>query len=117
MFAGFWFLQGLYWPWWWILMLAFAPWHRVLRHASVPQQAATRSIVMLRRAQSACIVALFAQQVAASLWRLEVPPVISAYDMYSTTYASPDEYTRRTTSYALVVTRADGSRGECVISE
>jgi hypothetical protein len=117
MFAGFWFLQGLYWPWWWLLMLAFAPWHRVLRDAPEPKQAVPRSAAVLRGAQAACIAVLFAQQAAASLWRLEVPPVISAYDMYSTTYASPDEYTRRTTSYALVMTAADGSRRTCGISE
>jgi hypothetical protein len=125
MFAGFWFFQGLYWPWWWILTLAFVPWHRVLvrddRGASLVRLAArTRQgsrHITLRHVQAACIAVVMAQQIVASAWRLEIPPILSAYDMYSTTYASPEEYTRQTTSYALVVTMADGSVRECGISE
>ena len=38
------------------------------------------------------VMALVGQQFVVSLLRLEVSPLLSTYDMYSTTYGSPAEY-------------------------
>jgi hypothetical protein len=94
---GFWSLQGLFWPGWWILLLSFLPWHRI--------EAATVAIPV-SRARMVCpaiILIVIAQQIVVSTLRLEVPPVMSTYDMYATTYSSAEEYERSSgVSYWIV---------------
>ena len=96
---GFTVLQGLFWPAWWILLLSFLPWHLVRAPAASPAPAtiypASPVTPVSRRLPTlaVCMVmALVAQQLVVSLLKLEVSPVLSTYDMYSTTYGSPAEY-------------------------
>ena len=95
---GFWLFQGLFWPGWWILLLSFLPWHLVQPPFASPGPA-TRPEMPLswpsERFPTAAVfmvMALVAQQLVVSLLKLEVSPVLSTYDMYSTTYGSPAEY-------------------------
>lgn len=85
--SGFWLFQGIMWPGWWILLLGFLPWTRI-----AGRRQATAQVGSLSVAQGAFAVALVLQQLYASWTRLEARPFISAYDMYSTTYASPAAY-------------------------
>jgi len=127
--AGFSLLQGLFWPAWWLLLLSFLPWHLVpSRHAEVPSALAVprrsaqaengaRLRLRLRPALAAVIVGLIVVQFAVSLFRLEVSPLVSAYDMYATTYASPAEYEQKAgEQYWLVATNDRGASVECQIS-
>jgi hypothetical protein len=87
---GFSLLQGLFWPAWWILLLSFLPWHVVRPPAAFPAPALRSG--HLPKLAVFMVMALVAQQFVVSLLRLEVSPVLSTYDMYSTTYGSPAEY-------------------------
>ncbi len=107
--CGFLLLQGLMWPGWWILLLSFLPWHLVGPRAEGAGQPAPMSRA-LPAAFSAIILALIAQQVAVSLLRIESPPLISAYDMYATTYASPEEFEENAGTIYMMV--ADGDAGQ-----
>ena len=122
LFVGFWAFHGLFWPWWWMLLLAFAPWHRLYpgrRRPREPEPAgAARRIPRLRHVQAAFLGLAAVQQVAASACALEVPPLISAYDMYSKTYSSPEAYTEAAVdSHWIVVTLADDTTRDCQVSE
>jgi hypothetical protein len=99
--TGFLLFQGLYWPGWWILLISFLPWHLLPARGGTSH--ATDAPPAWERAPAAgerrvprlvvlAILALFAQQVVVSFFRLEASPVFSTYDMYSTTYASPADY-------------------------
>ena len=92
--TGFVLLQGIYWPAWWILLLSFLPWHLV-RPAdadAVPQGPLTMLTTRQPKLAIALVLALLGQQSIVSMMRIEASPVLSAYDMYSTTYGSPDDY-------------------------
>jgi hypothetical protein len=94
--AGFTLLQGLFWPAWWILLLSFLPWHLV-RPANIGALPFTDALSADRPASQprlviVLVLALFVQQGVVSLLRIEGAPVLSTYDMYSTTYASPADY-------------------------
>ena len=115
MLAGFWFFQGVFWPAWWMLLLSFAPWHLVPSrgpgaaavHVGAPK-------VRLRHAQLAFLTLAIVQQLVASALRLEAPPFVSAYDMYSKTYDTPAEYpSTGGTSYVLVAAMTDGTTDVC----
>jgi len=84
--AGFWLFQGVFWPGWWILLLGFLPWQWI-RDRGTAASGGSLSVI-----QGALVAALVFQQCYASWTRLEARPFISAYDMYSTTYASPAAY-------------------------
>jgi hypothetical protein len=84
--AGFALFQGVIWPGWWILTLGFLPWHLARRGSA---SATSRP---LSAAQIAVVLVILLQQVYATWARVEARPLISAYDMYSTTYASPEAY-------------------------
>jgi hypothetical protein len=72
---------------------------------------------VLRPAPVKVLVGLIAAQFVISLFRLEVSPLISAYDMYATTYASPAEYEQKAgEQYWLVAADDRGARDECLIS-
>jgi hypothetical protein len=89
MLATFALFQGIVWPGWWILLLGFLPWHRFRPGAGATAAATAKP---LSAAQLALMAAVVAQQVYASWARVEARPFVSAYDMYSTTYASPAAY-------------------------
>lgn len=120
--SGFSLFQGLFWPGWWLLLLSFLPWHLVpSRHASAgaaPARDGTASWrALLRPAPVAVVAGLIAAQGAISLLRLEVSPLISAYDMYATTYASPAEYEQKAgEEYWIVAAGEGGAQQECRIS-
>ena len=84
--AGFALFQGIVWPGWWILLVGFLPWHRI-RGASIVSAASS-----LGGAQRAILCAFVLLQLYASSTGTEARPIISAYDMYSATYASDEEY-------------------------
>ena len=120
--SGFSLLQGLFWPGWWILLLSFLPWHRV--RAGEPSPAAKpddepswSGRALLRPTPVAIVVALIGVQTVVSLFRIEVSPLLSAYDMYATTYASPAEYEERAgEAYWIVGTDSQARLHECRIS-
>ncbi|MBI2188849.1 MAG: hypothetical protein HYU37_17250 [Acidobacteria bacterium] len=110
--SGFSLLQGLLWPGWWLLLLSFLPWHLV------PSRDATRPWrqALAGPAPVAVVVSLIAAQSIVSLLRIEVSPLISAYDMYATTYASPAEYEQKAGEQYWLVADADTTPHECRIS-
>jgi hypothetical protein len=113
---GFSLLQGLFWPAWWILLLSFLPWHLV-RRPGASAAPAMRSGPFPKLAL-VMVIALVAQQLFVSLLKLEVPPVLSTYDMYSTTYASPAEYELKAgQAYWLVGLDHSGRAHRCGISQ
>lgn len=121
-FVGFWAFHAVFWPWWWTLLLAFAPWHRVYPRRRRPLESEPvdggRRILRLRHVQVAVLALAIAQQLAASAWRVEVPPMISAYDMYSKTYSSPEEYVQTAAdSHWLVADMRDQTVSSCRVSE
>jgi len=113
--SGFSLLQGLFWPGWWLLLLSFLPWHLVANGQASglgPQASERRPRTAVR-----VVVALIIVQSIVSLFRMEVSPLISAYDMYATTYASPAEYEQKAgEQYWLVAVDDRGGRDECRIS-
>jgi len=85
--AGFALFQGVVWPAWWILLIAFIPWQCIGK--------STRQIggdASLSVAQLVVVGMLIVQQLIASGLHLEARPLTSAYDMYSATYGSKEEY-------------------------
>jgi len=110
--SGFSLLQGLFWPGWWLLLLSFLPWHLV-SHEQAPglrPQASGLGPVGV-------VAVLFTAQTVVSLLRLEVSPLLSTYDMYATTYASPAEYEQKAgEQYWIVAIDGRGTRHECRIS-
>jgi hypothetical protein len=92
--------QGLFWPAWWILLLSFLPWHRIGTPSSVP-----RAAMVVRWAPLIVVGLVIAQQAVVSGLRLEAGPLFSAYGMYSTSYASPEEFEQKSGESFWIVTR------------
>jgi hypothetical protein len=118
---GFWLFQGLFWPAWHILLLSFLPWHRIGRTAG--SSVATGTVVgaafnrPVRIAQAAALAVLLGQQVVTSAFRLELDPLLSTYDMYSTSYSSPEAYEQAAgLTYWAVADFADGTSDGCKVS-
>jgi hypothetical protein len=114
--VGFWLFQGLFWPAWWILLLAFLPWRHmagtIVRSPGRPADQPAMPTML----QRAAIVGIIALQGVVSTYKIEWPPVLSTYDMYSTTYADPQAYEAATTTErTLVATLADGTIRRCPI--
>lgn len=84
MLSGFAVFQGVVWPGWWILLLGFLPWHQMRRQPAVPTAGGSLAVL-----QVVGVLLVAGQQLYASLERVEARPLVSAYDMYSTVYASP----------------------------
>jgi hypothetical protein len=101
--AGFGLFQGVVWTGWWILLIGFLPWQRL-----GASQGATSERSPLSVAQLALVVMLVAQQFVASAFQLEARPLTSAYDMYSTTYASAEEYEKASNLVYRVVVYEEG---------
>jgi hypothetical protein len=96
----------LWWAWW-ILLLGFLPWQRLTAGVGQPTTASTFSPV-----QAALVVAVLAQQLVVSMTSFEARPFLSAYDMYSTTYSTDEEYENATNLVYRVVVYENGSRRE-----
>jgi hypothetical protein len=120
--AGFSLLQGLFWPAWWILLLSFLPWHLVAPDAARSEPTETPRVdtgpTRLFQPPAVAIVVVFlAAQLVVSLLKLEVSPLISTYDMYSTTYASAAEYEQKAADQYWVVATDDAMKlHQCRIS-
>ena len=119
--AGFALFQGVLWWGWWILLIAFLPWQRLrLRwpwRSRVPQQAPMLGLTTL---QFAVVVLLMIQQVVMSALHVEARPMFSAYDMYSATYASADEFEDAINLvYRVVIVDNNQSRDlpDCLLSD
>jgi hypothetical protein len=102
---GFMTLQGIFWPGWWILLLGFVPWHLVPSRSPASGFTGTWPAAGAVRV----VMALVAVQACVSLFRLEMSPVLSTYDMYSTTYASPAEYEQKAGQSYWVVAAGDAT--------
>jgi len=93
---GFLLFHGFFWPLWWMLLLSFLPWHLVRPAAAPPASVANQTLLPSEswrlRLTVALVIALVGQQIVVSVLKLDVPPLFSTYDMYSTTYGSPAEY-------------------------
>ena len=100
--AGFAVFQGVVWPGWWVLLLSFLPWQLVRSSAVALGSAA------IGRLQYALVLAIVIAQAGVSAARREVPPLLSAYDMYSTTYSTPEEYEWASNLEYRVAAQADG---------
>lgn len=101
--AGFALFQGVVWPGWWILLIAFLPWQLV---GSVPRTSSQhRSLGLV---QLVVVAMLIAQQFVASAFHIEARPLTSAYDMYSATYGSAEEYENASNLEYRVVVYDDG---------
>jgi hypothetical protein len=85
--AGFALFQGVIWPGWWLLLLGFLPWGLSAR-GQRPVATGNRASLV----QTLVIVAIAVQQVVITVRHVEIKPLFSTYDMYSTTYDSPAEY-------------------------
>lgn len=65
----------------------------------------------------AAIAAVVIQQAIASAGRIELAPLVSAFDMYSSTYASPADYESKAgMSYWIAASFADGRTDSCRVS-
>ena len=103
LFAGFFLFQGELWRGWWLLLAAFLPWdlasRLVDRLTGAPAAGASAAPAGATPLQMAAAAAVVVQQVVASAARLEMPPAVSAYDMYSTTFDSTRAFERANPMY------------------
>ncbi|MBI4887262.1 MAG: hypothetical protein HY824_09225 [Acidobacteria bacterium] len=120
--SGFALFQGIVWGGWWVLLLAFLPWERLRLPSTgtIGVRAAPAAAPSFSRGQVAVVAVLGLQQFVVSCARIEARPVLSAYDMYSSTYGSAEEYEHASNLvYRLVV--FDGERAssipECPIND
>jgi hypothetical protein len=113
--VGFALFQGLLWPAWWILLLSFLPWHRV---QASPAPAAQPGMIRqpLLRVQAVAVVAVMLQQAVVSALRVEINPLLSEYEMYATSYSSPEDYERNAgMNYRLLARLRGGATASCNI--
>jgi hypothetical protein len=115
--AGFALFQGIVWPAWWILLLSFLPWHLIGRSARTTE---VRAPGRLSLAQLALILAVAGQQLFISASHVEARPMFSSYDMYSTTYATPEAYEAASNLVYRVVDASEGGAVDlpgCVVDD
>jgi hypothetical protein len=122
MLSGFLIFQGIFWPAWWALTLGFLPLDAMLRvatsrsDADVWRPSVTAAPVWIPGV-AALLISL---QVVVSVWRIEARPLLTAYDMYSTTYRNDEEYARAVNLvYRVIAETSDGSRdiSDCLLSD
>ncbi len=89
--AGFALFQGVLWWGWWILAVAFLPW-QYARWPARRREPTVAPMWGLNRVQVALVVMVMIQQCVMSAFHVEARPMLSAYDMYSATYASTEEF-------------------------
>ena len=87
--VGFTVMHNALWPAWWTLLLGFAPWHLIARSGETPVPSWPRPALAV-----VAVAVLATQQLVATARRIEAGPYLSAYDMYSTTWDSPDVFVR-----------------------
>ena len=119
--AGFALFHGLLWPLWWMMMLSFLPWHLVrpaaARAGSLTNQALLPSESWRLRLTVVFVLTFVGQQLVVSALKLDVPPLLSIYDMYSTTYGSPAEYEDSSgQAYWIVAVDAAAQTHECRVT-
>jgi hypothetical protein len=85
--VGFALFQGVVWFGWWILLLGFLPWSLLKSKGHPPATDGGIGVV-----QALAILLIAAQQIVTTVRHVEIRPLFSTYDMYSTTYASAAEY-------------------------
>jgi hypothetical protein len=122
--AGFAIFQGVLWPAWWILTLSFLPWHLATPGALSQAPAPTRSMSpglhsgRFPKLAVFMVLALVAQQLVVSLLKIESSPVLSTYDMYSTSYGSPADYEQKAgQQYWIVGLDSSAQAHRCRISQ
>jgi hypothetical protein len=108
---GFYLMHGFFWPLWWLLLLSFLPWHLVPADSSLVDRTADpseswRSI----RPAIALVAVLVGQQILVSTTKLQVAPLLSTYDMYTTTYSTPAEYEFKAGQSYWVIATDDAAR-------
>jgi hypothetical protein len=91
LFTGFILFQGIFWPAWWVLFLSFLPWHRI-----GGGEYGIDTTPRLGALQVAAVVVVLTQQLLVSAANVERAPILSAYDMYSASYDSMEDYKRQT---------------------
>jgi hypothetical protein len=103
LFGGIGIFMGIVWPGWWIPLLAFLPWAGWSRRFRSGTEGRTATVgrgrvaaPWLSVAQFVVVIAVVAQQIVVSALRLERAPMFSTYDMYATSYSSPDDFSART---------------------
>jgi len=115
---GFALFQGIVWKAWWIALVSFLPWQLIGARSPVsPARSAGAAFSTL---QVTAVLVLVVQQVIASAARLEVRPMLTAYDMYSGTYASLEDYEFSTNlDYRVVALRPGTSADvpDCVFDD
>ncbi|MBI4886633.1 MAG: hypothetical protein HY824_06040 [Acidobacteria bacterium] len=120
LFGGFFLFQGLLWPAWWMLLLSFLPWHLIGDSpppAAADAETALRWPDLLRPAGVVAAALLIGLQIVVSALRLEMTPLITPYDMYSTTYESPADYEAKVgVGYFVVGIDDAGGLHECRIT-
>jgi hypothetical protein len=107
LFGGFAIFQGVLWWSWWILLLAFLPWQRIRADVGSPATLQT-----FRPVHVAVVIVVLAQQLVVSATSFEARPLLSAYDMYSATYRTAEEYENATNLVYRVVAYDNGTRRE-----
>jgi hypothetical protein len=111
--GGFWLFMGVFWPGWWILLLAFLPWQRLSElFVSGDGPAVFLPASWVTWPQVAMVVALLGQQMAFSTLRIERSPMFTYYPMYSSTYASSDEFNAAMVPYYRIVVSTDRGKVE-----
>lgn len=115
--GGFYVFQNEVWKPWWLMYFAFfVPWPALVRTLQRRASASTTDVCLrLAPLQIVSILAVLGLQIAASLGRFELAPIMSDYPMYSTTYDSIDEFQRRNAIppvYGFSVRFADGSEAD-----
>jgi hypothetical protein len=113
--SGFALFQGVIWPGWWTLLLGFLPWERV--GAVTAEEPGHASLTVTQWTVASLLVV---QQCLASLFHVEARPLTSAYDMYSATYGSAEEYASATNLvYHVLAYEADTVRdlSNCVVDD
>lgn len=115
--VGFALFQGIVWLGWWVLLLSFLPWHLVGRADAPSLATSVRGITV---AQVAAILLVIGQQLFITARHLEARPMFSKYDMYSTTYASPEDYEAASNLEYRVVDVSSGPASDlpgCVVDD
>jgi hypothetical protein len=115
--CGFAVFQGIVWVGWWIPLISFLPWHLV-RPPAPAADARTPGAATVP--QLAMVGALVVQQLVVSASGLERRPMFSTYDMYSTTYPTPEAYEFSSNlEYRVVAVRQDASMDvpDCLLDE
>jgi hypothetical protein len=115
--VGFALFQGIVWPAWWVLLLSFLPWHLIGGASTRLEEAQSRQLSV---AQVTVILVVIGQQLLVTVQHMEARPLLSSYDMYSATYATPEDYEAASNLVYRVVDVSDGDAVDlpgCVVDD